>query len=194
MGKTKKKKTATNLISTAADSAGSKELKDILFEFEGQISKLENQLRESEVQKNVEIAAALETGKKEGYILGCQKRLDVARQAVDIAGDTSHRTSATFTNTKTPDGPALVLSIAQLTHMPRDMSALCSGQLNPWASLSRRHRRSHPRSSSVCLPPKPFYCVTDSHNLNSVTPPSLPIRAIETVQHPHRIGVAKPVI
>ena len=138
MGKTKKKKTATNPIFTAADSASSKELKDILFEFEGQILKLENQLHESEVQKNVEIAAKLEMG-KEGYILGCQERLDVVRQAVDITGDMSHQTSVMFTNTKTSDGPTLVLSIVQPTHMPHNMSALCSGQQNPWASLSQRH-------------------------------------------------------
>ena len=39
---------------------------------EAHILKLKGQLQEIVVQKEAEIAAALETGKKEGYILGCQ--------------------------------------------------------------------------------------------------------------------------
>ena len=50
---------------------------------------LESQLCEIEVQKEAEIAAALETWKKEGYTLGCQERVEAARQVVDIAGTES---------------------------------------------------------------------------------------------------------
>ena len=90
--------------------------------------------------------------------------------------------------------PIPMLSVAQSICIPRDISILRSGQRNPWSSLSRRHRRSHPRTPLVHSPPNSFYYVMHSCNPNSVTPPSLLIQTIETVRHPHGIGAAKPVI
>jgi len=54
-------------------------LNNILFEFEAHISKLEGQLCEIEAQREAKITAALELGRKEGYIKGCQERLEAAR-------------------------------------------------------------------------------------------------------------------
>ena len=84
--------------------------------------------------------------------------------------------------------------MAQSIRVPHDILILRSGQWNPWSSLSRRHCRSHPRTPLVHPSPNSFYYIMDSCNPNSVTPLLLPIQTIETVQHPHRIGAAKPVI
>jgi hypothetical protein len=185
-------RSSKHVTASATNSTETKELMEVIFEFEGYISKLENQLRENEVQRKLEVAAALETGREEGYTRGCQERLEVIRkQLEDVAdADTSRRTSVTSENANTSNSPIPVLSVAQSIHVSRDILILRSGQRNPWSSLSRRHRRSHPRTPLVHSPPNSFYYVIP----NSVTPPSLPIQTIETVRHPHGIGAAKPVI
>ena len=128
--KSKNKKTNTKPISTAVDSADSKELKDILLEFEGDIWKLEGQLRENEVQKRIEIAAALEMGRKEGYICGYQDvRLEFAKAEVPKAND--HQLPATTTIGDPFISHMCVAPIAVVSRTPRDISVLCSGLKNP---------------------------------------------------------------
>ena len=82
------------------------------------------------MQKEAEIAATLETGRKEGYHLGHQKRLEAVKKQVEIVEmDTS--------NCDTVTRPTTVLLTAPVIHAPREMSALHSGSQNPWGSLSR---------------------------------------------------------
>jgi len=126
------------------------------------ISKLESQLHEIEIQKEAEIAAALETGRKEGYILGCQERLEAARQVVDIAGSTSRQLS--FTGGADTKSTAIASAICT----PRDITALHSDSRNPWGSLSRRHCRSHPRKPSTCIRHHPFYTTDNRKHIPRV--------------------------
>ena len=135
--KTKNKKINKNPIPATTDSARSN---DILLEFEAHISKLEAQLREIEAQREAEIAAALESGKMEGYIKGCQERLEAARQAVDVTGaDVLHQLPATFP-TDPVTGSTTILPSASASDIPHEITALRSSSQNPWGSLSRRHR------------------------------------------------------
>ena len=91
---------------------------------QARILKLECQLREIEVQKEAEIAAALETGRKEGYHLGRQERLEAVKKQVEIAEmDTSNCDAVTR--------PVTVLLTTPVICAPRKMSALCSGSQNP---------------------------------------------------------------
>src|SRR5258705_373755 len=151
--KAKNKKINKNPIAATTDPARSN---DILFEFEAHISKLEGQLREIEAQREAEIAATLELGRKEGYIKGCQERLEAARQAVDVAdANTSRQLPATFT-TDPVTGSTTILPIAP-ANIPCEIPALQSGSPNPWGSLSRRHRRSHPHKPSAHIRRCPFY-------------------------------------
>ena len=153
--KTKNRKKIKNSIPTTFD------LEEVL---QARILKLEYQLHEIEVQKEAEIAAALETGRKEGYILGRQERLEAARQVVDITGT---------------------------IRAPRDITALHSDSRNPWGGLSWRHRRSHPHKPSACIRHHPFY-TTDNRKQVPLVPSSTEI--VETVRHPYGIGSAKPAI
>jgi len=79
-------------------------------------------------------------------------------------------------------------------HVPRDLSVLCSGVANPWATL-RRHHRSQ----------KPHHPVRQKHhsfkypaNISIHTPfkpkPSPPLGVFETIRHPHGIRPTKLVI
>ena len=80
-----------------------------------------------------------------------------------------------------------------------DVSALCLGTCNPWASLNRWHRRSHPSepcsSISIVSHSAPY---TTGNSLNKsptlLSPLPGPAGIIETIQHPHGIGPEKPVI
>jgi flagellar biosynthesis/type III secretory pathway protein FliH len=118
--KTKNKKINKNLIPATTDSAV---LNNILFEFEAHISKLEGQLREIEAQREAEIAAALESGRKEGHIKGCQERLEAVRQAVDVTGaDTSRQLPATFT-TNPVTGSITILPSASASYILHEISA-----------------------------------------------------------------------
>ena len=103
------------------------ELEEIL---QARILKLEYQLREIKVQKEAEIAAALETGRKEGYRLGRQERLEAVKKQVEIA-------ETDMSNCDTVTRPVTVLLTMPVIRAPREMSALCSGSQNPWGSLSR---------------------------------------------------------
>jgi hypothetical protein len=158
------------------------------------ISKLEGQLHEIAVQKEVEIAATLETGKKEGYILGCQERLETARQVVDITGDVSCQLSMTFTgdaNTNTKSTTILLIASAICT--PHEVTTLQSSSPNPWGSLSWRHRHSHPCKPSPPVHHHPFCYTMDNHKHIPLIPLLL-TQTVETVQHPCGIGSAKPII
>ena len=190
--KTKNRKTKTNPTSAAVNSTNM-ELTDILFEFEGQISKLENQLWESELQRKLDAATALETGREEGYICGCQEKLEVAKKIWEDA-DMSHTNFMTFANDDTSDGSVPVHSATQPAHMSCDISILHLGKWNPQNSISQRHCQSHPHMSSACLPPNSFHYIMDNYNPNTITPPSPLIQLIETVWHPYGIRVEKPVI
>jgi hypothetical protein len=139
--KTKNKKINKNLIPATTDSARSN---DILFEVKAHISKLEGQLCKIKAQREVEITAALESGRKEGYIKGCQERLEAARQVVDVTGaDTSHQLSATIT-TDPVTRSTTILPSASASYIPHKITALQSSSQNPWASLNWQHRQSHP--------------------------------------------------
>src|SRR5882762_3140953 len=122
--KTKNRKKIKNAIPAAVNS---EDLQEVL---EAHISKLEGQLCEIEIQKEVEIAAALEMGRKEGYILGCQERLEAVRQVVDIAGSTSCQLSTSFTG----DTDTKSTTIASAICTPRDLTALHPDSRNPWGS------------------------------------------------------------
>src|SRR5882762_5694577 len=114
--KTKNRKKIKNMIPAAVNSEDPQEV------LEAHISKLEGQLHEIEIQKEAEIAATLETGRKEGYILGCQERLEAARQVVDIAGSMSCQLSTSFTGGTDTKSTA----IASAIRTPRDITALHS--------------------------------------------------------------------
>ena len=80
-----------------------------------------------------------------------------------------------------------------------DVSALCSGTRNPWASLNWWHRRSHPSEpcSSICIVSRSAPYTTRNSLNKSPTPLSPlpgPAGIIETIRHPHGIGPEKPVI
>jgi len=80
-------------------------------------------------------------------------------------------------------------------HTQRDTSALHSGARNPWGSLNRRHRRSHPRNPRPPLHVSYRSYQHDHAHTYPVSYPSLPlIHARETVCHPHGIGPIKPII
>ena len=115
MGKKTKSKINKNLTPTTTDSAHSN---DILFEFEAHITKLEGQLCKIEAQRGAEIATALESGRKEEYIKGCQERLEAVKQAVDITGaHTSQQLQATFT-TNPVTGSTTILPIVLANYIP----------------------------------------------------------------------------
>jgi hypothetical protein len=183
--KTKNRKKIKNIIPAAVNSEDPQEV------LEAHILKLEGQLHEIEMQKEAEIATALETGRKEGYILGCQERLEAVRQVVNIAGSTSRQLSTLFTGDADTKSTA-VPPIASAIRTPRDITALHSDSRNPWRSLSRRHCRSHPHKPSVCIRHHPFY-TTDIHKHVPLMPSSS-TETVEMVQHPYRIGSVKPVI
>jgi hypothetical protein len=106
-------------------------LNDILFELEAHISKLEGQLHKIEAQREVEITAALELGRKEGYFKGCQERLEAVRQAVDVTGaDMSHQLPATVT-TDPVTGSTTILPSASASYIPRKITVLQSSLWNP---------------------------------------------------------------
>ena len=172
-----------HITASTINSTKTKELMEVIFEFEGYISKLKNQLQENEVQRKLEVAAALEMGREEGYNRGCQERLEVMRKQLEDVADAnmSRRTSVTSANANTSNSPIPMLSVAQSIRILHDISIPRSGQQNTWSSLSWRHCRSHLRTPLVHSPPNSFYYVMDSCNPNSVTPPSLPIQTIETV-------------
>ena len=169
-----KKQKKTKTIATA-DSAGSKELKDILFEFEGHISKLEKQLWEKEAQKQIEVAAALEMGRKEGYIHGYEEsRLELAKAAPGADCPWENDTL-----------------VGHIASQPHNISALYSGSRNPWGSLTRCYCCSHPPNWPVC------YCchswhVTEDYGHATVPLPA-PAQSVETIYHLYRIGPAKPI-
>jgi hypothetical protein len=156
--------------------------------------KLEYQLREIEVQKEAEIAATLEMGKKEGYILGCRERLETARQVADVSGGASRQPSTTFTsNANTNTESATIPPIASAICTPREVTALQSSSPNPWGSLSRRHRHSHPCKPSVHARHLPFHYTTDNHKHIPLISSSS-TETIETIRHPYGIRSVKPVI
>jgi hypothetical protein len=77
------------------------------------------------VQKEIEIAAALDTRRKEGYILSCQEWVEAARSEVDIAGGVSSQLLKLFisdADTKSATTPAITSAI----HIPREITALQS--------------------------------------------------------------------
>jgi hypothetical protein len=180
MGKKSKnrKKTKSSIPATF-------DLEEVL---QAQILKLEYQLREIKVQKEAEIAAALETGRKEGYHLGRQERLEAARnvQVEVVETDTSNRDVVTRAVAVLPTMPVI--------RAPRETSVLHSGSQNPWGSLSRRHRRSHPCKPSVHICHHPLCYTTGNHMDVTPIPSPSSIRTVETVQHPHGLGSAKPII
>ena len=190
MGKKAKNKTKNkNLIPATTKSACSKE---VLFEFEAHISRLEGQLHKIELQKEVDIAAALEMGRKEGYILGCQEKVEAARQAVDVAdADTSRQLPATFT-TDPVTGSTTILPIAP-ANIPREIPALQSSSPNPWGSLSRQHRHSHPHKPSAHIHRRLFYYTMDNCR-HAPLIPSPATGTVETVWHPYGIGDRKSVV
>jgi hypothetical protein len=177
--KTKNRKKTKNLIPATSD------LEEVL---QAQISKLEYQLREIKMQKEAEIAATLETGRKEGYHLGCWESLEAVRKVqVEVAEtDTSHHDVVTR--------PVAVLPSIPVVHAPRKTSILQSGLRDPWGSLSWRHRHSHPRMPSVRVRHHPFRYTTDNHMDVTPIPSPSSIHTVETVQHPYGIGSAKPII
>jgi hypothetical protein len=79
----------------------------------------------------------------------------------------------------------------------RDFSSLSSGAQNPWGSIQRCNHRYQPRDL-----PRTLRCTYHSSqypadNYKYKPSSSRPITArgvIETIQHPYRIGPAKPVI
>jgi hypothetical protein len=89
------------------------------------ILKLEGQLHEIEVRKEAEIATALEMGRKEGYILGCQERLEAARQVVDIQGGTSCQLLTLFISDADTTSTA-VPPITSAICVPHEITALQS--------------------------------------------------------------------
>jgi hypothetical protein len=80
-----------------------------------------------------------------------------------------HRDSNPIPATHVNPIPVAINTFA--TWAPRNISALRSGNKNPWGSLSRRHHRTRP-------------CENNS---------PAPIRVFEKVYHPHGIGLTKPV-
>jgi hypothetical protein len=147
------------------------------------------------VQKDVEIATALETVKKEGYILGCQERLETARQVVNIMGGMLRQLSMTFTgyaNTNTES--TTVLPIASAIHILCEVDMLQSSSPNPWGSLSQQHHHSHLCKLSVHVHHHPFHYTMDNHTDVTPIPSPSSIHTVETVQHPYGIGSPKPVI
>jgi hypothetical protein len=180
--KTKNRKKIKNTIPTAVNSEDPQEV------LKAHISKLEGQLHEIQIQKEAEIAAALEMGRKEGYILGCQERLEAVRQVVDITGSTSRQLSTSFTGGTDTKSTAIASAICT----PRDITALHSDSQNPWGSLSWRHCRSHPCKLSTCIRHHPFYTTDNHKHIPCVQLSST--ETIEMVRHPYGIGSAKPVI
>ena len=188
--KTKNKKINKNPIPATTDSARSN---NILFEFEAHISKLEGQLREIEARREAEIAAALESGRKEGYIKGCQERLEAVRQAVDVTGaDASRQLPAAFP-TDSVTGSTTSLPSASASYIPREITVLRSSSRNPWGGLSRRHRRSHPCKPSSHIRHHPVVNTTNNCIHTPVAPPPS-FQTFEMVRHPYGIGPVKPVI
>ena len=80
-------RSSKHITASVINSTETKELMEVIFEFEGYISKLENQLRENEVQRKLEVAATLETGREEGYTCGCQERLEITRKQLEDITD-----------------------------------------------------------------------------------------------------------
>jgi hypothetical protein len=76
----------------------------------------------------------------------------------------------------------------------RDFSELSSGAQNPWGSIQRRNRRYRPRDSPH-TPRRTYQYPADNYKYKlSPSQPTAPRGVIETIQHPHGIGPAKPVI
>jgi hypothetical protein len=151
--KSKNKKTNTKPISAAVNSTNSKELKDILPEFEGDISKPEGQLHENEVQKRIDIAAALETGRKE--VIFVVTRLEFMKVEVLEANNCQSPVMAIISDTFI--NHMHIAPIAVVSWTPHDISVLCSGLKNPWGSLTQCDCCSHPHRLSAynccCSPP-----------------------------------------
>jgi hypothetical protein len=80
----------------------------------------------------------------------------------------------------------------------RDISALCSGTRHPWASLNRRHRRSHPSEpcSSIHMGSRsaPYSMANHLNKFPTPSPLLDPAGIIETIRRPHGIGPEKLVI
>ena len=96
---------------------------------------------------------------------------------------------------ETAIAPTLVTFITPTIHAPRDFSGLHSDEQNPWSGLSRRHRRSHPRTQNICNSTRyPIYNHAPEIVTPSTPPPPPPPQLVETVRHPCRIAPTKPVI
>jgi hypothetical protein len=145
---------------------------------QARILKLEYQLCEIEVQKEAEVAATLEMGRKEGYHLGCQERLEAVRNVqVEVAEtDMSNRHVVTR--------PVAILLTMPVIRAPRETSILHSGSQNPWGSLSQQHCRSHPCKPSIHIHHHPLRYTMDNHMDVAPVPSPSSICTVETVQHP----------
>jgi hypothetical protein len=77
-------------------------------------------------------------GRKEEYYLGYQKRLETAKQVVDITKGTLYQLSTTFTgNANTNIKSTTVPPIASAIYIPHDVTTLQSSSPNLWGSLSQ---------------------------------------------------------
>ena len=84
-------------------------------------------------------------------------------------------------------------SIANATHVPRDLTALCLDTPNPWASLPhhRSQKPHHPVRQNQHLFKYPAnICIHSPLKLK----PSPLLGIFETIRHPHGIRPTKPVI
>jgi hypothetical protein len=158
--------------------------------------KLESQLHENKVHRKLEVVAALETGKEEGYACGCKERLEVTRRVlVEVARmNTSRQMSVTPTNVNPSVGPASVPPNVPSIHGLRNVSVLHSGLRNPWGSLSQQHHHSHRFNPPPWVPCHPLHYVTNKCTINPPASSSPLIQVMEVVRHPHKIGETKPVL
>ena len=183
--KIKNRKKIKNIIPAAINSEEQWEV------LEAHILKLEGQLHEIKVQKEAEITTTLETGRKEGYILGCQEQLEAVRQVVDIGGGASHQLSTSFTsNANTTSNP--ILPIPSSVRKPHKITILQLDLQNPWGSLSWRHHCSHPckPSASICH----LFCYTTDNCKHIPLVPSSSAETTKIVWHAYGIQSAKPIV
>jgi hypothetical protein len=166
----------------AAGVSERRELQEMLEELQVEVQRLEKELREEK--------------EKRGPMEGEGREREITRN--DEATQTNDAVpSPPLTTSSSPLHWAINVDTTGPVCMQRNTSALHSGDQNPWGSLNRRHRRSHPQNPQP--PPHilrhSYHYYTNNHI--HTHPPSYPplplIRTRKTICHFRGIRPIEPI-